>query len=183
MDASLAVLIGVASSLAASAVFLAGMRLILIPKLGISQQIALQQNEKGERVCRIKVVNQRRFSEVVNVNFELVTLRPIAGDRGKNQKLDPYVYRLTRLELRPQSVVALPRCRGSDHRAEYALRVTTPQSTELTTALEHENSQVRFRAYGEHAWSRRGKTFEMLYSTAQSARSGDFYLGRSLDMC
>ncbi len=193
MSALGSVAIGIASGLVASLLFLAALRIFLTPKILISEQIVHRFNRRDEEVYRIKVLNDRRWSEAVKLTFELVSLTPLSvpavtikGHRRffvgwrRTIKLDSHKQERSQLPLRPTEMVSIPRKNLNDASTPYAFRVTTPDIGMVRSALQDEHQTIRFRVYAEHPWSGRGRVFEQDFSTEGAIVDGDFPVGPSL---
>lgn len=183
--------IGVGCGVVAAALFLIILRTLLTPSLEISHQLAHRFNVTDEEVFRIKIVNRRRWTEAVKLQFELVALTPLAVPvediEGRRKFLlfgsrlqisvNRHKYERDALAIRPSELIALPRRKLKDPQVGYAFRVTTHECDALHRALANQYQLVRFRVYAENPWSSRGKTFERVYSTGSDAVCGDFTLG------
>ena len=158
----------------------------------ISEQIAHNLNTSDVEAYRIKIVNKRR-AEVVRLNFELVSLRQVAGLAnhvmgprkffvGPRRKLavPPFKYEREVIDVRPKQLVSMMPFNRSDMKIEYAIRITTTDCPAIEKALSDNNVHLRFRVYAEHPWSARGKTFEKVYSKKSDTKIGDFVLGHEM---
>jgi hypothetical protein len=187
-------LIGIASGVLASAIFLASMRAMLTPKIGISTSLAHNFNSEGKPVYRIKIVNQRRFSKAVKLSFELVALTPriasnstIDGRRryfifGKRIPFEASQYKFERdpIVVRPSQLISLERFNRQDRDIGYAFRVTLSDSPEILEALRHDKKYLRFTVYAEHPWSNRAMVFPRRFNTTGDTTDGDFPIGPDL---
>jgi hypothetical protein len=176
-----ALLIGAVASIVASFVFLFAAPLLFRPHLKVSPQIAKMKNRKGNVVYRVKIVNKRMLSKAVNVRIEMAALRRVVGAHGgfKDEK--------DRIVTRPQTIDIMPRYKITEQwrpakkrDAEYAYRFSTDE--DLPTLLKPDTSSVRVRVYAEHPLTRAVRYFEVTYSQPTEVVTGDWDIGKSLEI-
>ncbi len=144
-----AVVIGVLSSVVASAVWLAVLR-GLRPNIEISPVIA--QDTSRPSSFHIKIINRSRRA-VVDVSFDVAIIR-LARTRGGTVDM-----RRTVRVAGPPPLIIPARKRGSTDNM-YRLRV----DADLRTALENDDRHsVRVRVFGRDSWSGVGSVAEQKY--------------------
>lgn len=172
MDWWWSVALGVASSMAASVIFLSGLTLVR-PHMKISDYIS---NENG--VFRIKVVNWSRW-DAVDVRVHVMIEQQRELPEGKTHNI------LTRVTPRFEYDIISGRNRASraDRRAKYARWVRLGPAFEATWQQKGEHFPVVVTVFARHALSGVGRQFEKRYGAQHlSVRKGVFRGGDSLDI-
>ena len=166
-------LIGIASSLAASAAFL----IILStwrPKLDISSVISKDKDPWGNVRYVFKVVNLTR-RPVTNVKLRMTILTPESVQGG-------WVYRLEDLKLKVPQMMEIARFDRDDKDANYAVRFTILEDLDRIWTQEGA-SKLRLEVYATHSLTGFGKSFVKEYDQRSTAlKEGGFKFGKSLEI-
>jgi hypothetical protein len=144
-----AIVIGVLSSVVASAIWLAALR-GLRPNLEISPVIV--QDPAAPSSFRIKIINKSRRA-VVDVSFELAVMRPERARGGT------VTMRKTVRLAGPPPLIIPGRRRGGDE-GMYRIRV----NADLRSILERDDRHsIRLRVFGRDEWSGVGAVAQREY--------------------
>lgn len=173
MDKVEAVLVGILSSIAASAIWIVLLGK-LRPRLAISTEIAEDPNAApGSPVFRIKVVNRGRYA-AMDLRFQVDLVTPV---RAKGGNID----RRTPLKC-GNAPLMFPRYdrSSSEHRNAYRLRI----SSDIRGLLaQNPNSSIRMQIFARHELSGMGKVFEQAYNHPDSEIVlGSFVRGQDLSL-
>lgn len=125
---ALALVLGIASSLAASVVWLYCFSR-LRPKMDISPYIAFKTTETGEKRYVLKLRNRTK-RPVINVRCRLSVIVPKSVPGGR-------VYNNRRLALRVDEVFCIDKYDPKDPRADYAWRLVCYEDIEADWDEEH----------------------------------------------
>lgn len=164
------ILVGVASSLTASFLFLLVLAR-LRPRILISDKIAKVEEQNGETWYSVKILNRTRFDLIkVFAEFHIVTPK---------KKYGGYIIHAEKLDLIRSEVLVLSKFDASDKEAKYAFRFRS--TAYLEKDWVDQESYIRFRVYAAHSLSGFGKVFSKdYYDKEVDIVSGDFEYGNSL---
>jgi hypothetical protein len=174
------VLTGLASSAAASFVFLRFYVNKLRPKFEIGKQIAWESSEGGGRIYRIKLINKSSFRAYeIKLNFYKVTSTN-AGGASSIHSTPAQIYHFEDIPLSCNQIDCLEKYDPKDPNAFYALQVRCFESLERNWPT---NAFLRISVSGLHSLSglRGSETYD--FANARSCLlEGVFYSGRDLDV-
>lgn len=168
----ISIITGVASSVAASAIWLYILRR-MTPKIEISSQVAESIEEAGAPGrFRIKMINRRRRAAVdLKIEVTIISNKHVKGGQIKVREV------VTTLNDTP---LLLPgrKSNGDDDNA-YRMRIRE----DLKAALEDPQKYVRVRIFARDEVSGFGKVAEVAYHNARSdIVAGDFSKGQAFEI-
>ena len=175
MDNVVAVIIGLLSSLSASALFL----LILSrykPKIELCKYIAKTQGPDGKNFYQIKFVNKTRRS-LRDVKTQLHLITPAIVPGGTTQWAEK------KISMGAEEIMTIPKYDPKDNEvAGYATRLRTGEDLEQIWG-DDTRSFLRFTIFAIDSRSGFGQDFVQEYRIKRDAiREGDFEFGSSLDI-
>lgn len=166
----MAIIVGVASSFASSALFLMAMNR-LKPRIEISPIISRYTDENGQSVYVVKILNKGP-RDVININIVFHLVKEIIVSGGR-------VFRSERLELRTNNILSIPKFNKKDKDANYAFRIRCFENLEAKWNA-NQNSYLRIRLTAEDAIS--GSTIvqeQKYFLSSSSIQEGQFEWGNS----
>ncbi len=164
------ILIGVASSGAASLIFLLALYR-LRPRLAFSPFIA-NQSRPGEPMFGFKILNRSRFP-VTNIRLQLTRVVPKAVPDG-------VVLRNTLLPLKKDHIFEVGGFARHDKEANYAFRVGTTE--DLCTLCDKEGHYLILAVVAQHSLSGFSKVFYKYYHPQSDIKAGCHQFGLGLDV-
>jgi hypothetical protein len=173
-----AILTGVASSFAASLVFIFFISRIR-PKFVISKSISKQSDENGNFVFKIKFINKTRY-RVNDVNISLFRVRQKIAS-GLDVPNLGYHHTLERIELRRCNIAYLEKYDLNDRNAYYAVRVTILENIEVDWIPG--SSYYRLEVSGIHSLSGIKWCATRVYGDpSKCVKTGVFSFGSDLEV-
>lgn len=167
------VLIGVLSSLAASALFLVVL-FRLRPEIEISPYIAVGLSKTGKKTYRFKFVNRAKRN-AINVRARVIYTTP------KNVP-DGTVLNNRNIGLTRDLIFELPKFDTGDKEANYAYRLMTSEDLEDIWSNE-DSAYVRFQLIATDALTGFSRVFHKSFHTKRSClRPGSHRFGESLEV-
>lgn len=181
MIASIAVgvLTGLASSVAASLLFLRLYVNRLRPKFVIANQIAWESTGNGGKIYRIKIINKSRFEAYdIKINFFKVTSTH-SGGSSRNRSSPPQIFHFEEIKLSSNQMDCLQKYDERDSDAFYALQVRCFESLE---SLWPSNGFLRVTVSGCHSLSGLRGSVTHDYTPKSCLCEGTFYCGSDLNV-
>jgi hypothetical protein len=172
------VLTGLASSVAASFIFLRFYVNKLRPKFEIGKHIAWESSVDGKRVYRIKLINKSSFRAYdIKLNFYKVTSTH-AGGAPSIHSTPPQIFHFENVPLSSSQIDCLEKFDPKDPNAFFALQVRCFESLELNWPS---NAFLRISVSGSHSLTglRGSETYDFP-NPKSSLREGVFFSGYDL---
>lgn len=163
-------MIGVAGSLVASAVFLFAL-FLLRPKIVFSPHIA-DQSKPNDVVYGFKIINKSRFP-VTHLEFQLTLITPKAVPNG-------VVLRNRLIELNKDKIFEVGGFSKRDKDAHYALRVGTAEN--LSSICTSDGQYLYFTVTAQHSLSGFSRVFTKYYFPQSDIKRGHHEFGLGLDV-
>ena len=171
MGIGLSIFLGVVGSFVASILFLA-FASIFRPKLSISKNIAVWEEEDGTTYYSVKVVNCGYYSAInITAEFSIIGLRKVQGGLGK---------RIYDIDLKKNNLLVLRPYDKKDPRDctyEFLTRKNLPKIWE-----DKPDAKLFFRVFAQHSFTSFSKLFEQKYDNQKVFIKGRFGFGDSMDI-
>jgi hypothetical protein len=175
MNAILSSLVtGVISGIVASLVFTLIMY-NLRPKVKISPEInRTEYRDDGIIFYGIKILNNSRFTGLLDVRAELVLMTPFNAHGGPNFHMDD-------IPLKSNYLAHCNKYSKKDKEGAYAVIFTTP--VDIDSLWKTEGQFITFNIYAKHPFSGFSKAFEQKYYTKRDCiKNGRFTFGNKFDI-
>ncbi len=172
---SLSIVIGIFSGVVASSVFLIVLRVLLRPKIAVSDRISAYPSDNGDDrdTYRVKIVN-RRYRAVTDVSLAVFAVRmvPVHGGHVRSKKRIGVIY----------TSHSLPGRRWHDRHHANCLRVRlVADDFEQQICRASADSQIAIEVYGRDSWSGVGRLKRTMYPLGiDSVVHGSFVDGQKI---